>query len=383
MRKLTKILTGAAIVATGLALAMPAAKADPAKGTTPAYFDIVGVGSNTTEYVLDQVSYNYDAISDKKYGNVATHPLFYSWDATNPYTPTSTAKIVTKAGCAAIERPNGSGAGVTALEENARTTDDHGGYYCIDYARSSSGRSSSAPAKGAGGVLYVPFAEDAVTWATDATTDAPKSLTLTQLAEIYDSKVTNWDQVGGKNAAIKAYIPDTSSGTRTFFLKEIGVTTLGSKVEAYNPEENEGTDPVFKNDPNAIFIYSIGDWVSQKYHSGKGQNTFGTNVSGYLQNLGEVNGKPPVVNSGTTKKPDYIINVKFSAETVKGVTSYPLVRKLYNVVRYDATAKADMQPRELPFFGPKADGGYLCSATGTTIIEDYGFLPYAGCGFGV
>jgi ABC-type phosphate transport system substrate-binding protein len=380
MRKLTKILTGAAIVATGLALAMPAAKADPAKGTTPTYFDIVGVGSNTTQYLVDQMALNFDQATDKKYGNTTTHPLIYSWDAINPYTGATADKIVTKAGCTSVERPNGSGAGVTALEENTKNKE---GYYCIDYARSSSGRSSTAPAKGAGGVLYVPFAEDAVTWATDATTDAPKSLTLTQLAEIYDSKVTNWDQVGGKNAAIKAYIPQSGSGTRSFWLKEIGVTTLGSKVETYTPEENEGTDKVFKNDPNAIYIYSVGAWLSQKYHSGKGQNTFGSNLSGYLQNLGEVNGTVPVVKTGTTKNPDYIINVKFSADTVKGETSYPLVRKLYNVVRYDATAKADMQPRELPFFGPKADGGYLCSAAGTTIIEDYGFLPYAGCGFGV
>jgi ABC-type phosphate transport system substrate-binding protein len=74
MRKLTKILTGAAIVATGLALAMPAAKADPAKGTTPTYFDIVGVGSNTTQYLVDQMALNFDQATDKKYGNTTTHP---------------------------------------------------------------------------------------------------------------------------------------------------------------------------------------------------------------------------------------------------------------------------------------------------------------------
>jgi ABC-type phosphate transport system substrate-binding protein len=380
MRKLTKIMTGVAVVAAGLALSVPAAKADPAKGTTPAYFDIVGVGSNTTEYVIDQMAYNFDAISSVKHGNSATHPLIYSWDATNPYTGATGDKITTKANCPAITRPNGSGAGVTALEDNTKNKE---GYYCVDFARSSSGRSASAPSKGAGGVLYVPFAEDAVTWATDATTDAPKSLTIAQLAKIYNSDVTNWDQVGGKNATIDAYIPQSSSGTRSFFLKEIGVTTLGSKVEKYNPEENEGTDPVFKKNPNAIYIYSVGAWLSQKYHSGKGQNKFGTNVTGYLQNLGEVNGTTAVVNSGTAKKPDYIINDKFSAVKASSGTTYPLIRKLYNVVRYDASAPYDMQPREVQFFGPKAAGGYLCSTAGVTVTEDYGFLPYAGCGFGV
>ena len=45
---------------------------------TPAAYDIVGVGSNTTEYVMDQFSVDYNA-SVKT--NTVGHPFFYSYDA--------------------------------------------------------------------------------------------------------------------------------------------------------------------------------------------------------------------------------------------------------------------------------------------------------------
>ena len=44
----------------------------------------------------------------------------------------------------------------------------------------------------------------------------------------------------------------------------MGITTLGSCV-SQAPEENEGTYAGF-NSPNAIFIWSIGAYVAQKYH---------------------------------------------------------------------------------------------------------------------
>jgi hypothetical protein len=45
----------------------------------------------------------------------------------------------------------------------------------------------------------------------------------------------------------------------------MGIQTLGSCV-SQAPEENEGTYAGF-NSPNAIFIWSIGAYVAQKYHS--------------------------------------------------------------------------------------------------------------------
>jgi ABC-type phosphate transport system substrate-binding protein len=386
MRKLTKILTGVATVAAALALAVPAANADPINGKSqpvvPTYYDIVGVGSNTTQYVVDQIAFNYDASGDHS----TTHPYIYSWDATNPYTGATGDTIATKADCNTkaleIARPNGSGAGLTALDDNTKNSK---GYYCVDYARSSSGRSSTSPKFGPGGVVYVPFAKDAVTWATDKTTNAPASLTLTQLYDIYTCKVTNWDKLGGKNAEIQPYLPPTSSGTRSFFLKEIGVTSVSTgcvPASHQTVEENEGINSVFKNNPNILVPYSIGSWLSQEYRSaaiGKnptsGQNKFGHDENGYLY-LNEVNGTAPYVKSGTAKSPDYVINSSFS----KSGTTYPLIRVLYNIVRYYGTsANYYMAPREEEFFAPK---GYLCSTAAQTQIKNYGFLVDALCGHG-
>ena len=67
MRKLTRVMAGFASVAAAAALmagSVTAASADPisnsGKAIVPAYYDIVGVGSNTTEYVMDQFSVNYN-----------------------------------------------------------------------------------------------------------------------------------------------------------------------------------------------------------------------------------------------------------------------------------------------------------------------------------
>ena len=93
--------------------------------------------------------------------------------------------------------------------------------YCVDFARSSRRPVGHLPAPKPGGVGYVALATDAVTWAvrdTGATKTvpasyAPKSLTLAQLKAIFSCSVTNWKQVGGGNAPIKAYLPQAGSGT--------------------------------------------------------------------------------------------------------------------------------------------------------------------------
>jgi ABC-type phosphate transport system substrate-binding protein len=391
MRKLTKILTGAAIVATSLALAMPAASADPTSGTKVQEYDLVGVGSNSIQAVMDQLAWNYDTNANVIKHHSASDPMIYSWDATTPGTTTSLDNITTKAGCTAIPRAdvNGSSNGISELAENVKTKD--GKYYCIDFARSSRARKSSDPSD----VLFVPLARDAVTYSTDATTYAPANLTTAQLLAIYTCKVTEWTQVGGKAApkgksdAIDAYIPQSGSGTRSFWLTAIGDTsgsTCGNDLATTKDpngslEENEGTNAVFANNPNAIFPFSVGSWLSQKYRSaavGKkptsSQNKYGNNLTGVLV-LHDINGTAPDVKTtgSNTKISPYLTNPKFTAA---------FIRTLYDVVRKD-TAKGneyDMDPREANFFSPK---GYFCSsANSKAAIVDYGFLVYALCGYG-
>src|ERR1700742_2833741 len=119
MRQLRKLAAGIAVAAAVavVASAAPALPAPPAK-VVPGTVDIVSVGSDTDQNVFNALSGAWDkTITPKEHS--AAHPYIYSWNATVPGS-TSTAKvtIVPKKGCAAITRPNGSGAGLTALEES-------------------------------------------------------------------------------------------------------------------------------------------------------------------------------------------------------------------------------------------------------------------------
>ena len=343
MRSLTKIALGTGIagaVALTLAGTTGTALADPPSGVTPPSNAIVGVGSDTTEYVLDQLALAYDAQSP-----APTNPL-YSWDATG------TTPITTKTGATSIARPNGSGAGIAALIANTKTT--------VDFARSSRARNTSDPTT----IKFVAFAKDAVTVAVQNTTNAPANLTTANLKSIYTCASTRWNQVGGTSTAtIKPFLPQAGSGTRAFFEAAIGVTdsTVGSCVNS-TVQENEGTNSLL-NDPNAIVPYSTAKYIAQVFHSGAGQNTFGTDDHGTLK-LDSINSTAPTTGSGSTTT----INPSFSAA---------FVRNVYNVVRQDTTTTDQIPAYEEPVFG---SGKFIC--TQTTIVKNYGFLPLSGsqCG---
>jgi ABC-type phosphate transport system substrate-binding protein len=377
MRKLSRLMAGAVTMAAAAALVAgsvataSAAPNDPPKGVTPKAYDIVGVGSNTTEDVIDQIAVGYDAgVKDHS----PAHPYLYSWDALPVGVSVApvgvTYKVTPKAGCSAIDRPNGSGAGVTAL--NDTSLDGKTGYPCLDFARSSGGRKPTQPAFGTGGITFVAFAKDAITWAVRGkSTDAPKTLTTAQLKGIFACDTKNWDKVGGKPGAITVYLPQAGSGTLSTWEKFMGLPTSGPLPSCISqaPEENEGTYKGF-NSPNAIFIYSIGAYVAQKYHSAaigkkpvKGQNEFGENDTGYLT-LGKIGGVAPL---SSAKVPT--INPKFP-------TSY--WRTLYNVVNYSATTKDHISKKLEGIFGST---GYLCKdAAAKTAIRNYGFVTTPLCG---
>ena len=383
MHRLRQLTVGVAIAAAvAIAASTAPALADPisnsGKAAVPTSYDIVGVGADTDQFLFDQLSVDYNKkIPATEHG--PKHPWFFNWDATKPgSTSTAKTKITTKAGCPVITRPNGGNAGISALDDN--TLDGKSGHYCIDFARTSSGRSATSPAPGKGGVLYVALAEDAVTYATrdnHATktvpaTYAPKSLTLSQLKKIFLCTDTNWKQVGGANAPIKAYLPQAGAATTTFWLKKLGISEPGSCVNQAL-EQNQGLSAQF-NSPNAIFIYSVADWIAQKYHSplaGKkptaAQNKFGTDQIGYL-GLNKIAGISPVT---AAKVPT--INTAFKKT---GFT-----RTIYDVVRWTAGTPGNLPKALVPFFGSKAAKGYVCSnKTAIAEIADYGFLPTASCG---
>jgi ABC-type phosphate transport system substrate-binding protein len=377
MRILSKLVVGAAVAATAVALAAPSALADPPRGVTPRSFDVVGTGSNTIEFVWDQFSVNYNA---EHHTHNATHPWIYSWDAA----PT-TAKFVPKQGCKAITRTsvNGSSAGIAALTGGTKGAR---GAFCEDFARSSRARKSTDPKLGKGGVAFVTFARDAITYATRITrggSNAPKNLTTADLTKIYTCSVRNWRSFpGGKNGTILPILPQSSSGTRSTFLADIGVTTPGSCVfSTATLEENQGRDSVF-NSANAIVPFSIGKWLTQQYRSAAcinasctvckrprhGQNLFGCAVNGFL-GLNAINGTPPTTGRGSKQ----VVNIHFTPR---------FFRFLYDVVRW-ASTPTHIPANLEPFFNSAHARikGWICTnAQARAEITAYGFLNTPFCG---
>ncbi len=313
--------------------------------------------------------------------------------AGTPPTPTpgrSATPIAEKSGCSSIARPDGSSAGITQLATFQKTGD--GNFYCSSFARSSRARGSSDPAFAPGGIAFVDLAGDAVTWSAQATTNAPATLTTAQLAAIYNCTDTNWSQVGGKNAPIHAFIPQSSSGTRSFFLGAIGIATPGSCVsdDGGTLEENEGVNPVLK-DPDAIFPYSIGKYIAEKFHSttcnnsactpdsngnvctpAAGKNLFGCNTHGTMV-LKQINGVAPTTGTGTGT----VINSSFPAT---------FQRTVFEVVPYDPATSDHIPGATSPVGGVNLEAifgasGFVCTnSTAKADLKNYGFLVTPLCG---
>src|SRR5262249_51884753 len=219
-----------------------------------------------------------------------------SWDAAgaSPITP--------KDGCAPITRPAGSGAGIAALGANATTAD--GAHYCIDIARSSRVPAAGDPT----GLSWRALATDAVSWAAVDDGNAPATLTAAQLYHIFrcDEGWTHWNdpEIGRTSTdAIVPVLPPASSGTRSFFLSALnasqglpGALVPGPCVDPTQPQENEGTDPLFSPaNPAAadiVFPYSAAVYAAQAFN-GRGTGDQGTLTAR------QIDGTDPVVAAGT------------------------------------------------------------------------------------
>jgi ABC-type phosphate transport system substrate-binding protein len=398
VRIIKSLVVVSAAAAAATAMAMAPALAEPINPkhqlVTPQPYDIVGAGSATTQYVIDQFSLNYNATV--KHHSPA-HPYFYSWDATPPNHPLDTTQsIKLKTGCKPEARPNGSSAGIADLIPYGTVKYKGVRYGCFDFARSSRPRKST-DGTGPGGVVFVTFASDAVTYSSTATTNVPNNLTRAQLQEIFGCAIPagngfaagTWGALLGPSAKDAAGSPDpilpqAGSGTLSFWQETaLGFTTdpeptcgtAASLTTAKQPEENEGTNSVFlsggKPNPNVIYPFSVGSYVAQRYHSKacggkvkKGENRFGCNQIGVLHLDGIAGVAPTVLVHGAVRT-----NPKWNTTAFH--------RFLYNVVPYYARSADHVAPRLEKLFGRK---GYLCNAKQQGVLLAYGFVPTLACG---
>ncbi|MEU9750693.1 hypothetical protein [Streptomyces niveus] len=303
-------LVGATALALG-ALAVPAS-ADPGTGN---YRVLAGVGSDTTQDVLNGLGTAIDGGS-----------LIASYNATG------TTTVKTRAANCVIPRPNGSSAGITALNN---AIDNNTG--CIDFARSSRGVANTSTTD----LTFIPFGKDAVTFAVRGNSALPKALTTAQLKSIYTCATTSLNGV-----ALTPLLPQAGSGTRSFFLTSLGLTeaTFGPCVDDTVQEHNGEA----LNSAGDIAPYSIAQYIAQGNQPGDVIDRRGLAV------LGSVDGVQPTLANGTLN------------------TAFPFNRDVYNVV---PTAKLTNATIAATFVGTSSK---VCAQTAVT--QEYGFGTVPNCG---
>jgi phosphate transport system substrate-binding protein len=308
----------------------------------------------------------------------------------NPSTGAVGDTITTKASSStdttcSIARPDGSGAGITALEAN--TTD--GGDYCIDYARSSRAPASTDPNT----IAFAALMGDAITYASPSGGDAVSGLTWEDLKDIYTCVDTNWDDFGGPNATIDPVLPQSGSGTRATFLLGINgntgtpVTPGSCVVNGSNStgtiEENTGVtapnEAAFSN-AAAVFPYAISAYIAQNTTVIDGVGGHSTSIWAQgnlvLDSMTDDNNDLQAPISDPTTDPN--INPNWPVE---------LDRTIYAVVRNGGTESAPAFPTSpsydataLPaIFGPS---GWICTSTAAqNDLASYGFYSLgSACG---
>ena len=207
---------------------------------------------------------------------------------------------------------------------------------------------------------------------------------LKQLQGIFSCKITNWKQVGGKNGAIKVFLPQPGSGTLSTWEKFMNITTgnpaacVTSAVGKVGIEENEGVNKVY-NSPNAIGIYSVGAFVSQKYHSAGcaskpagTQNKFGCNVTGF-----------PGDRQDQWHRADHHC-AKVARRHQPQVPEPRVLAHGLQRGSLHAAATKDQHQQEARGHEGSARRPVLTPARAAPpprpIIKNYGFVPYAFCG---
>jgi hypothetical protein len=347
MLKKTKARLGvfAAAVAALSLVGAYAANADPTPGS---FKTLSGVGSDTIQDVMN--------------GMATAIPSIGSYDATPP-TGTATT-IQTKAGGASYTRPNGSGAGLNALSASIDGSGFGTGSVVItnqvDFARSSSGPSIAGSA-----LTFIPFAQDAVTYAVNEASAFPRDIPLGSAADpsskfslynIYRCNVTSYTDADGNSVTIRPLLPQSGSGTRKFWESTLGLNdaALASCVTDLNNsvEEHNGT---YLTGAGDIAPFSIAQFIAQGNHAAL-PSTVVERRGGAV--LGAINGVNPFVLSGTniTQNPSFVVK-----------------RLVYNVVQSSRLTDSAIASA---FVGTSSA---VC--TNTAIIKEYGFATIGGqCG---
>jgi hypothetical protein len=420
--KRLKSLTVVGAVTLGFAgaafAAAAPASADPA-------FTYVAVGSDTIQDVMNGFAFTT--------GGEAGGGVLASYNATNPTDLTLVHENITPvkniAGTSTVNcsftRPNGSTEGFNALDKSFNTSSSltqlttPPGPGCIDISRSSSGPGINGSGPGAldssGGLVYIPFALDAVagasgppaavtgqtiecTTANDAncvngfdtnytvpaTNIAQASMfTQTELTTLYScvpgtSSPNDFVAVNGVNyfpngdaptgvsgdVNIDLYAPQAGSGTLKFWASKLSFSAtappacvhqqiLAGPAKGLLVEEHDGT--AYASDPNGYGPFSIAQWLAQSH---------GIDDRRHSAQLQSINAVAPLNTSGKLN------------------TAFPFIREVFDVMQYGAVVSGAGITGQT--FDPVLSGLFATTGSAlcqnTFLIQKYGFavLPTSG-----
>jgi len=424
-RKVRSLVAATVAIAGFSALAI-------AQTTTVAHADptevLVATGSDTIQDVYNQFATDLS-------GNALG-----SFDAVNPVTQAGGDNISYGNGSAHINcsftRPNGSGAGLSALREsiNPGTTINPltGAALpqpgCVDIARSSNSVTDDGHQSNTGPIVFVPFGVDAVAGAVGPATAGtaysylgqtitPQATfithagdfsfvdlvnlykncsTITEDGVTYDPNNTGTGAGTGGVTPIHLYIPQASSGTAKFWTKILsnGAGTLGSCVHnvidpaaslpAINAgaaglivEEHNGTAAVA--DPNGFTPFSIAQWIAQSNSTSNG-GTLNTNDRRHTALVVSLKGCTSVTfgspATGTCSGTPTATGANTASKGGTLNTGFPITREVYSVVSFARVSNATD-----PLFGflnANSVQDTLCNDVGA--ITSYGFAVAGDCG---
>jgi phosphate transport system substrate-binding protein len=333
-------------------------------------YQLNSVGADVTFCVSSAIDATFKTTESKTTGNVAddTPPyLNENIGCENPTPPSYTVPAdsvhpaITYS--ATNPPPSSSGAGITAF------IDDNGAGN-IAFARSSSGRKSTYPSN----LEFWAFGLDGVSWDTfSVNTSAPTNLTTTQLEGIYNCTYTNWDQVGGKNAAISLFYPVATSGTASFFAQEF----LGGTIPTSTPScpitfvpQNDATQVPTADQATSIEPYDYANYYSQTSDL---YGTGGDLAAGTV--LGKVNST--AVTAKTINEAAAFANISGDACTNAPIKNeFCASRYLYNVTWQELPAayySATIALIGVPSSGTAAKTS-VCDDTYSKDLTTYGFV---------
>ena len=225
-------------------------------------------------------------------------------------------------------------------------------------------------------LTFIPFAKDTVTFAVNAASDFPRDIATGSSAQdalspapftlrnIYRGTVTSYTDGDFSTVTIRPLLPQTGSGTRSFWIGALGmtestITAGGVATDLGNTvEEHDGR---FVTLPGDLVPFSVAQFIQQGNYASLPSSVVERRGTIALGNVGSVKPYLPKVGGG----------IQLNA-------AFPINRLVYNVVstpRLTGASAADLA-LQAAFAGSTSS---VCSATAT--ITQYGFAPIGAlCG---